>query len=159
MPTVKDESSDDVLDFTKPLFKEAKVAVLDIVLDRAYRIGPSYMDTITNKKCKSIIVRFTTFRQRILFYSARKNLKIGFKGKLGFTKCRLNLLKKVNDYVKEILTIRSCYANVNCLLKVKFHDVNQEDIFFSTFNKLHGSDRLKLLSRKSWSLHLKYAVL
>ena len=50
VPTVKDESSDDVLDFTKSLFNEAKVAVPDNVLDRAHRIGPSYTDRITNKK-------------------------------------------------------------------------------------------------------------
>ena len=41
VPTVKNESSDDVLEFTKSLFKEAKVAVPDNVLDRAHRIGPS----------------------------------------------------------------------------------------------------------------------
>ena len=32
VPTVKGESSEDVLEFTKALFKEAKVAVLDTVL-------------------------------------------------------------------------------------------------------------------------------
>ena len=61
VPTVKNESSDDILEFTKSLFKEAKVAVPNIVLDRANRIGPSYTDRITSKKCKSIIARFTTF--------------------------------------------------------------------------------------------------
>ena len=61
MPTVKDESSDDVLEFTKSLFKEAKVAVPDNVLDRSHRIGSNYTDRITSEKCKSIIVRFTTF--------------------------------------------------------------------------------------------------
>ena len=61
VPTVKNESSDDILEFTKSLFKEAKVAVPNIVLDRAHRIGPSNTDRITSKKCKSIIARFTTF--------------------------------------------------------------------------------------------------
>ena len=56
--TVKNESSDDVLEFTKSLFK---VTVSGNVLDRAHRIGPSYTDGITSIKCKSIIVRFTTF--------------------------------------------------------------------------------------------------
>ena len=41
MSTVKDESSDDVLEYTKSLFKEAKVEVQDNVLDGAHRIGPS----------------------------------------------------------------------------------------------------------------------
>ena len=66
--TVKDESSNDVLEFTKSLFKEAKVSAPGTELDRAHRIGSSYPDRITSKKCKSIIVRFTTFRHRTLFY-------------------------------------------------------------------------------------------
>ena len=88
-PYVKDESSDNVLNFTKSLFKEPKVEVPDNVLDRAPRIGASYTERITNKKCKSVIVRFTTFRHRTLFYKARKKLKSGFKVKLDLTKSRL----------------------------------------------------------------------
>ena len=136
VPTVKDESSDDVLEFTKSLFKEAKVSVPDNVLDCAHRIGPSYTDRITSKKCKSIIVRFTTFRHRTLFYRARKNLKSGFKVKLDLIKSGFNLLKKANDHVKEIPALRFCYADDNCRLQVKFHDAKQEDIFFSTFDEL-----------------------
>ena len=133
--TVKDESSNDVLEFTKSLFKEAKVSVPGTKLDRAHRIGSSYPDRITSKKCKSIIVRFTTFRHRTLFYWARKNLKSGFKGKLDLTKSRLNLLKMANNHVKEIPVIRFCYADVNCRLQVKLHDAKQENIFFSTFDE------------------------
>ena len=136
VPTVKNGSSDDVLEFTKSLFKEAKVAVPDNVLDRAHIIGSSYMDRVTNKKWKSIIVRFTTFRHRTLFYRARKNLKSGFKVKLDLTKSRFNLLKKANNHVKEIPAISFCYADVNCRLRVKFHDAKQDDIFFSTFDEL-----------------------
>ena len=132
----KNESSDDVLEFTKYLLKETKVAVPDIVLDCAHRIGPSYTDKITSQKCKSITVRFTTFRHRTLFYRARKNLKSGFKVKLDLTKSRFNLLKKANNHVKEIPAISFCYADVNCRLRVKFHDANQEDIFFATFEEL-----------------------
>ena len=50
LSTVQNESSDDVLELTKSLFKEAKVAVPDNVLNRAHRIGPSYKDRITSKK-------------------------------------------------------------------------------------------------------------
>ena len=104
--------------------------------DHANRIGPSYTDRITNKKCKSIIVRFTTFRRRTLFYRARKKLKSGFKVNLDLTKSRFNLLKRSNDHVKEIPAIAFCYANGNCRLPVKFHDAKQEDIFFSTLDEL-----------------------
>ena len=136
MPAVKNESSDDILEFTKSLFKEANVAFPDNVLDRAHRIGPSYTDRITSKKCKSIIVRFTTFRHRTLFYRARKNLKSGFKVKLNLTKSRFNLLTKANNHVKDIPAISFCYADVNCHLRVKSHDAKQQGIFFSTFGEL-----------------------
>ena len=89
MPTVKDESNDDVLEFTKSLLKEGNVAVSHTVLDRAHRIEP-----------------------------------------------RFNLLKKANNHVKEIPAISFCYADVNCRLRVKFHDAKQEDIFFPTFDEL-----------------------
>ena len=85
---------------------------------------------------QSIIVRFTTFRHRTLFYRARKNLKGEFKVKLELTKPRFNLLKKSNHRVKEIPAISFCYIVVNCRLRVKFHDAKQEDIFFSTFDEL-----------------------
>ena len=50
VPTAKNESSDDALEFTKSLFKEAKVAVPDNVLDCVHRTGSSYTDRITSKK-------------------------------------------------------------------------------------------------------------
>ena len=53
LPTVKNQSSDDLLEFTKSLFKEAKVTVPDNVLDRAHRIGLSYTDRITSKNVKA----------------------------------------------------------------------------------------------------------
>ena len=81
-------------------------------------------------------VRFTTFRHRILFYGARKNLKSAFKVKLDLTKSGFNLLQKTNDHVKEIPAISFCYADVNCRFRVKFHKDKQEDIFFSTFDEL-----------------------
>ena len=56
--------------------------------------------------------------------------------KLDLTKSRFNLLKKANDHVKEIPAISFCYADMNCLLRIKFHDAKQEDIFFSTFDEL-----------------------
>ena len=118
------------------LFEEAKVSGPDIVLDCAHRIGPGYTDRIISKKCKSVIVRFATFRHRTLFYRARKNLKSGFKVKLNLTKSRFNLLTKANNYVKDIPAISFCCADVNCHLRVKSHDAKQQDIFFSTFGEL-----------------------
>ena len=66
----------------------------------------------------------------------KKNLKSGFKVKLDLTKSMFHLLKKANNHVKEIPAISFCYVDVNCRLRVKFHDAKQEDIFFSVFDKL-----------------------
>ena len=129
------ESSDDVMNLTKSLLKEAKVSVPENVLDRAHRIVPIYTDRVSQKKCTSIIVRFTIFHHRALFCRARKNLKRA-KEKLDLTKSRFDLLKRANNYVKEIRAINFNYADVNCRLRAKFHDEKQKDIFFSTFQEL-----------------------
>ena len=60
VPTKTNESSDDVLDSVKYLFKEAKVDIPESVTDRAHRIGFRYLDASSNNYCKSIIIRFTT---------------------------------------------------------------------------------------------------
>ena len=120
------------MNLTKTLFKEAKVSVPENILDCAHRIGPVYTDRGSQKKRKSIIVRFTTFCQRILFYRVRKNLKSA-KVKLDLTKSRFDLLKEANNIVNEIRAINFWFANVNCRLRVKFHAEKQDDIFSRRF--------------------------
>ena len=104
-------------------------------MNRVHRIGPIYTDRISQKKCKSIIVRFITFRHRTLFYRPRKNLK-NPKVKLDLTKSKSDLLKRANNHEKEIRAINFCYADVKCCLRVKLHDEKQEDVLFSTFQEL-----------------------
>ena len=105
------------MNLMKSVFKEAKVFVLENVLHRAHRIGPIYTDRVSQKKCKSIILRFTTFRHRALFYRARKNLKSA-KVTPDLTKARFDLLKRANNHVNEIRAINFCYADINCRLRV-----------------------------------------
>ena len=136
VPTKTNESSDDVLDSVKSLFKEAKVDIPESVIDRAHRIGSRYLDASSNNCYKSIIVYFTTFRHRTMFYRAKNKLKRGVRIKLDLTKSRYDLLKRANDHVKEVPSIKFCYADVNCRLKVKSNDENQKDIFFSFFDDL-----------------------
>ena len=57
------------------------------------------------------------------------------RAKFDLTKSRYDLLKRANDHVKEVPSIKFCYADVNCRLKVKFNE-NQKDIFFSSFDDL-----------------------
>ena len=61
------------------MFDEGELDIPDTVIDRAHRIGPEYSDYITKKKCRAVIVRFTTFRHRTLIYRAREKTKIMLK--------------------------------------------------------------------------------
>ena len=121
IPAVSNESSDDVMNLTKSLFKEAKLSVSNNFLDRAYRIWPVCNDRVSPKKCKSIIVRFAAFVHGTLFYRVTKNLKNAYV-KLDLAKSRFDLLKRANNHVNEIRTINFCYADVNCQLRVKFYN-------------------------------------
>ena len=135
VPLKNNETSEDVLDSVKNLFELAEVNIPDMVVDRVHRIGPIYKDRTSNENYKGIIVRFTTFRHRTMLYRARSKLK-GVKVRLDLTKSRYDLLNNANNHVKEIPTIRFCYVDVNCRLKVKFTSEDQDDVFFSSVDEL-----------------------
>ena len=44
-----------------------------------------------------------------------------------------HLLKKAKGHVKEVPSIKFCYADINCCLKVKFNDEKQKDICLFPF--------------------------
>ena len=136
VPTVNSKSSDDASKSVKSQFRETKMGFPKAVEHCAHRTGPNYLDKILNKTCKRIIARFTTFQHRTMFYRAKKKLKERVKVKLDLTKSRFALLKKANNHVKEVPTIKLCYADVNCCVKVKFNNESQKDQFFSSFHDL-----------------------
>ena len=115
----KSVSQNDVLDPVNSLFKEAKVDILELVIDQVYRIGKRYLDAVSNNYCKSIIIRFITFCHR-----TKNKLKRGVRIKLDLTKYKYGLLKRAKDHVKEVPSIKFCYADINCHLKVKFNAEN-----------------------------------
>ena len=55
------------IDKVKCLIKENSCDIPDVVIDKAHQIGKCYYNNKkTNVRCKSITVRFTTFRQRTI---------------------------------------------------------------------------------------------
>ena len=70
-------------------FSEASINTPDVCIDRVHRVRGTD-DTV--------IVRFTTFPHRTLFYRKREELKNGMKFHLEVTKTRLDLLIKVSKY-------------------------------------------------------------
>ena len=105
------ESSGKVLEAVKCLFSEASINISDACIDRAHRVS---------RTDDTVIVRFTTFRHRTLFYRKRKELKNGVKVHLDLTKARLNLLIKASKYVNTLSNVGFVYADINCRLKIHF---------------------------------------
>lgn len=73
VPTVNNQSSDDVLKSDKSLFRETVADTAEAVVDRAHRIRPNYLDKSLNKNCKSFIVRLITFRSRTMFIEPKRS--------------------------------------------------------------------------------------
>ena len=134
-PTVDNETSDKVLVKVKTLIIETSCDIPDVVIDRAHRIGKVYNDKKTNVPCKTIIVGFTTFRHRTIFYLSRANLKNNVKLKLDLTKNRYRIFTKANKTVKSYGNVNYVMININCPLKVLFKDGSSK--FFTDIMSLN----------------------
>ena len=135
VPTEKNETSEEVFKKVTEMCKEAKLDIPEVVIDRAHRIGNEYENN-SKVKCKSIIVRFTTFRHRTCFYRAKKKFKKGVKVKIDLTKKRHSLLVEANKYCEKSRMVKFCYADVNCRLRVKWADEREDDTFFSSMEDI-----------------------
>ena len=96
----------------------------DVAIDRTHWIGKAYTDKTSEMKCKSIIVWFTTFRHRTMFYHSRKNLKRNVKVKLDLTKKRFLFFTEPMQLVKNNEAVKFVMADITCRLKVVFKDCN-----------------------------------
>ena len=104
------QDANDVANQVRNLFKEAEVEIPDAVLDRAHRIS---------KENNYVIVHFTIFRRRTLFYRNRKKLKNQILH-LDLTKSWLSLLNEARKLIGNNEDIAFCNADINCLCKLRF---------------------------------------
>ena len=84
---------------------------------------------------QSIIVRFTTFRRRTIFYANRKNIKFGARIRLDLRKDCYNLLVSARKRVNNCPGASYVYADINCRLKVKLADESHK--FFESMEELN----------------------
>ena len=136
MVTEKRESSGNVLHKVTEMWSEACVEIPNEVADRSYGTGPSYTDENSNVECKSVIVRFTTFRHRIMVYRAKKKMKPGLRVKLDLMESRYTLLTDDNKVVKQNPDIKFGYADISCRLKIKKADDPIDEKTFSSIVEL-----------------------
>ena len=129
VPSTDKETSDEVLEKVKSLASESGCDIPDVVIDRAHSIGKEYRDKRSNVSCKSIIVRFTTFRHRTIFYRNRNKLKKA-KVKIDLTKRMYDIYTDVVNFVKNYSKVNFVMVDINCLLKVVF--TNGKSYFFKS---------------------------
>ena len=72
---VANKTSDDVFNNVLDMCKKGNINISKNDINRAHRICKPYVDNISRKQCKSVIVRFTFYRMRILVYCGNKNMK------------------------------------------------------------------------------------
>ena len=87
--------------------------------------------------CKSIIVKFISFRYRTKVYRQKKNLDDGVTAHVDLTETHHSLLRKANDLVKNRDEVLFCYADINCRLKLKWVDKSKQDKFFTSSDELN----------------------
>ena len=133
VPSVENESSDDVLGKVKSLITESGCEIPDVVIDRAHRIGRGYKDKTRNVPCKSITVRFLTFRNRTLFYRNSRKLK-NAKVWLDLTKKRYKIFTNAIDFLKAYKNVDYVMVDNNCRLKVSLK--NGRSSFFDNISDL-----------------------
>ena len=126
-PTIDNETSDEVLDKVKSLIKETSCDIPDVVIDRAHQTGKGYNG-------KSIIVRFTTFRNRTMFLRSRANLKNNVKLTLDLTKNRYKTFTRAIETVKSYDNVNCAMVDINCRLKVALKDESSK--FFTDIMSL-----------------------
>ena len=133
VPSVENESSDDVLGKVKSLITESGCEIPVVIIDRVHRIGKGDKDKTRNVPFKSIIVRFSTFQYRTLFYRNRNKLK-NAKVRLDLTKKRYKIFTDAIDFVKAYKNVDYVMVDINCRLKVFFK--NGRSNFFGNISDL-----------------------
>ena len=136
--SVDKETSSDILKKVKGICAESNLEIPDSNLDRAHRIGKPYFGNIKKVNCKSIIVRFNTFRHRSLLYRAKKDIKQkkGYKIRLYHKKT----LSEANKLASDNQNVIFYSPDVNCRLKICWND-NHKDFFDALQNMRELLDR------------------
>ena len=114
---------------------ESECDIPDAAIDRAHRIPKGYKDREANTLCKSVIVRFTTFRHQTMFYRNRNKLKNNIKVKLDLTRKSYMTFARALESVKKVSIADYVIVDINCSFKVVFKSGRSK--FFSDDDSLN----------------------
>ena len=104
-----------------------------LILQIQISIERTILDPKKDKK-QAIIIKFTLFRHCTLLFRAGRKLKNGVKLHVDLSRKRFKLLLGAQKYVENVGEVQFVYADVNCILKFKFH--NNEESFFTPMQEL-----------------------
>ena len=122
---------EDVNKLVKECYKSMNLTYYVDDVDRAHRIGNTYVDQESGKQCKSIIVKFVAWESRTKFYKSRPKAFIKgqrkpgprlFSVSLDITKRRYELLKHAKGIVKHYPEVSFAFADVNCSLGMRLNN-------------------------------------
>ena len=99
-------------------------------IDRVHYIGKPYIDKTKNKKVRSLIIKFKSWKSRTTFYKSRprnhldrqKKPGSSFNVSLDLTKRRYNLLMKARGFIANNPSVAYAFCDTNCSLVIKFND-------------------------------------
>ena len=111
------ETADDCMVKVKDAVSAMGVVVPDEAYDRAHRVGKRYISKKYGEQ-HSMIVRFTSWRQRSVVYRARKNGNAVVS--VDLTKTRSDLLLKVRKELENYTDADYAFADINCNLCISF---------------------------------------
>ena len=133
VPVANEETAEEVFKKTENMLKNVCPNLSGDCIDRVHRIGPDYTCYKSQEKCRSIMVRFVSFKHRTLFYRKRASLK-NVRVKIDLTKRRYEVLKKAINLVNGNNDVDYVFTDVNCRLKVVFKD--KRSSFFNDIDDL-----------------------
>ena len=128
-----EETAKEVFKKTENLLKKVCPNLSGDCIDRAHCIGADYKCYKSQEKCRNIMVRFVSFKHRILFYRKIASLK-NVRVKIDLTKRRYEVLKKAINLDNGNNDVDYVFTDVNCQLKVVFKD--KRSSFFNDIDHL-----------------------
>ena len=127
VPVFPNESSEEVNKFVLGMITNNNIDIPLSSIDRAHRIGKVVESrNHPNQKVQPIIVRFTSFRDRTVFYRARKSVVL--------TTERYSLLNEARKQFENIQCVQFVYSDINCNLRA--FTANRKHLLFDSIADL-----------------------
>ena len=127
IPPAENETGEECLKKVLDIITDTRLDIPSCCVDRAHRIGKPFKRR-DGTVAHTVIVKFTTWRHRTLFYRERKKeycKKKKIQIYLDLTKTCLKVLNDAKAKVEHCENIDHGFANLNCQLCLKFKNSTQ----------------------------------